>query len=51
MGGCDTLLDVSHHQLEGLAGGKALQAEVMGAQVYSRYIQYTPTMRSHLTIL
>lgn len=33
MGGCDTLLDVSSQQLEGLAGGRTLQAEVMGAQV------------------
>jgi THO complex subunit 2 len=33
MGGCDTLLDVSSQQLEGLAGGRSLQAEVMGAQV------------------
>ena len=33
MGGCETLLDVSHQQLEGLAGGRALRGEVMGAQV------------------
>lgn len=37
MGGCDTLLEVSTQQLEGLAGGRALQAEVMGAQV-SKFI-------------
>ena len=28
MGGCDTLLDMSADQLEGLAGGKCLKAEV-----------------------
>jgi THO complex subunit 2 len=33
MGGCDTMLEVSHQQLEGLAGGRALRNEVMGAQV------------------
>lgn len=40
MGGCDTLLEVSTQQLEGLAGGRALQAEVMGAQV-SKFIIIT----------
>ena len=29
MGGCETLLEVSSAQLEGLSGGKALRAEVM----------------------
>lgn len=33
MGGCETILDVSNIQLEGLAGGRNLQSEVMGAQV------------------
>ena len=31
MGGCDTLIEMSAHQLEGLAGGKCLRAEAMGA--------------------
>ncbi len=33
MGGCETMLDLSNTQLEGMSGGKALQAETMGAQV------------------
>lgn len=33
MGGSETVLEVSSTQLEGLSGGKALQGEVMGAQV------------------
>eukprot|EP01035_Chromulina_nebulosa_P018828 gene18828-24607_t len=33
MGGCETLLEVSPSQLEGLAGGKILRSESMGASV------------------
>ena len=33
MGGCETMLDLSNTQLEGMSGGRALQAETMGAQV------------------
>lgn len=33
MGGCETMLDLSHIQLEGLSGGKTLQNETMGGQV------------------
>jgi hypothetical protein len=32
MGGCDTLLEVSQQQLDGLAGGKTLRGEVMRVQ-------------------
>jgi hypothetical protein len=33
MGGCETMLELSHVQLEGLSGGKTLQNETMGGQV------------------
>ena len=33
MGGCETVLEVSSKQLEGLAGGQLLKAELMGTQV------------------
>ncbi|CAM9500809.1 unnamed protein product, partial [Ectocarpus fasciculatus] len=33
MGACETMLDLSHNQLEGLSGGKTLQAETMGGLV------------------
>jgi hypothetical protein len=33
MGGCETFLEVSHTQLQGLAGGRALQLEIMKTQV------------------
>jgi THO complex subunit 2 len=33
MGGCDTVIEVSAAQLDGLAGGKILRSEIMGASV------------------
>ena len=33
VGGCDTFLEVSHAQLQGLSGGRALQVEIMKSQV------------------
>ena len=33
MGGCETMLEVSHAQLDGLAGGRLLRSEVMASSV------------------
>lgn len=33
MGGCETLLEVSHQQLDGMAGGRVLRSEVMASNV------------------
>lgn len=33
MGGCETFLEVSHTQLQGLSGGRTLQLEIMRTQV------------------
>lgn len=47
MGGCDTLLDVSQVQLEGLSAGKALRAEVMMMGSGTTAIQGSKLRKGH----
>jgi hypothetical protein len=41
MGGCDTLIEMSADQLEGMAGGKFLRAEAMSAATRENVVRGT----------
>jgi hypothetical protein len=49
MGGCDTLIEMSADQLEGMAGGKFLRAEAMSAATRENVVRGTiKTLRDAL---
>ena len=43
MGGCETLVEVSHQQLDGMAGGRVLRAEVMASTLGESVIKRAAT--------